>query len=132
MVFCWREEMNMNNFRSRLLEAMATRGMTATDLVIATEIDKGSISNYINGKYIPKQDKCFKIAEALDVDPGWLMTGDPVPVNRFNKGITLTVKETIDFKKDPEFIDLVIAWDKAEEWQKKAVRKLLNMKDVIT
>lgn len=129
MVFCWQEEMNMNNFRSRLLEAMSNRNMTATDLVIATGIDKGSISNYINGKYIPKQDKCFRIAEALDVDPGWLMTGDQVAVNRFNKGVVLTIKETTNFQKDPEFIDLVLAWDKAEDWQKSAVRKLLNMKE---
>ena len=119
----------MNNFRSRLLEAMSNRNMTATDLVIATGIDKGSISNYINGKYTPKQDKCFRIAEALDVDPGWLMTGDHVAVNRFNKGVVFTIKETTNFQKDPEFIDLVLAWDKAEEWQKSAVRKLLNMKE---
>ena len=129
MVFCWQEEMNMNNFRSRLLEAMSNRNMTATDLVIATGIDKGSISNYINGKYIPKQDKCFRIAEALDVDPGWLMTGDQVAVNRFNKGVVLTIKETTNLHKNPEFIDLAIAWDKAEDWQKSAVRKLLNMKE---
>ena len=119
----------MNNFRSRLLEAMSNRNMTATDLVIATGIDKGSISNYINGKYIPKQDKCFRIAEALDVDPGWLMTGDQVAVNRFNKGVVFTIKGTTNLHKNPEFIDLAIAWDKAEDWQKSAVRKLLNMKE---
>ena len=65
-----------NEFQYRLQKALAESGMTAAELSKKTGISDANISNYINGKYIAKQDKVFLIAQALHVDPGWLMTGD--------------------------------------------------------
>ena len=64
-----------NEFQYRLQKSLANSGMTAAELSEATGISEANISNYINGKYIAKQDKCFLLAKALNVDPGWLMTG---------------------------------------------------------
>ena len=50
--------------------------MTASELSEKTGISEANISNYINGKYVAKQDKCYALAKALGVDPGWLMTGE--------------------------------------------------------
>ena len=66
----------MNEFQYRLQKSLAASGMTASELSEKSGISKANISNYINGVYIAKQDKCFLLAEALGVDPGWLMTGD--------------------------------------------------------
>lgn len=60
-------------FAQRLREAMEERGMKPTDLAEASGIDKAAISNYLNGKYIAKQDKVYALARALQVNPAWLM-----------------------------------------------------------
>ena len=65
-----------NEFQYRLLKAMADKQMSATELSKRSGVGKSDISNYVNGVYVAKQDKCFLLAQALGVDPGWLMTGD--------------------------------------------------------
>ena len=64
-----------SEFQYRLVKVIAEKGMTAADLSRATGLSSCAISNYINGKYLPKQDKVYILAKALDVDPGWLITG---------------------------------------------------------
>ena len=67
-------------FGSRLKKAMAEKGLSASELSRISGVGKSDISNYINGKYLAKQDKVFALAKALGVDPGWLMTGvEPEP-----------------------------------------------------
>ena len=66
----------MNEFQCRLQKSLAASGLTASELSEKSGISKANISNYVNGVYIPKQDKCYLLAEALRVDPGWLMTGE--------------------------------------------------------
>lgn len=65
-----------NEFQYRLQKLLAASGMTAKELSEKTGISEANISNYINGKYVAKQDKCYLLAVALGADPGWLMTGD--------------------------------------------------------
>ena len=101
----------MNDFQYRLLKVIADRKVTAADLVRATGIDKGAISNYINGVYIPKQDKAYKLARALCVDPGWLMTGDEPSEKRLTEEALL-----------------LEAYRNADEGTRSAVRKLLDIK----
>lgn len=105
-------------FQYRLLKMISERNLTAADLCRMTGIDKGAMSNYINGKYAPKQDKVYKLAEALDVDPGWLMTGDE-PVSETGKG-----RPSYQYSDAQK---VARAYEKAEEWQKEAVKKLLNI-----
>lgn len=63
----------------RLKRAMAIREMTASDLVRKTGISKGSISQYMSGYVKPKQDRIYLLANALEVDPVWLI-GYDVPM----------------------------------------------------
>lgn len=67
----------------RIKEGMLIRDLKQTDLVSKTGISKGALSSYISGRYKPKQDNIFLIAEALDVDEAWLM-GKNVPIDRKN------------------------------------------------
>ena len=64
-----------NEFQYRLQKSISASGLTAKELSEKTGISEANISNYINGKYTAKQDKCYLLAEALGVDAGWLMTG---------------------------------------------------------
>jgi transcriptional regulator with XRE-family HTH domain len=53
--------------------------MTQTELCARAKISKSSLSEYLSGKYVPRQDKVFILAQALNVDPVWLW-GYDVPM----------------------------------------------------
>lgn len=65
----------------RIKEALSMRNMKQADLCDKTKIPKSAISQYISGTFEPKQDRLLLIAQALDVDPVWLM-GFDVPMER--------------------------------------------------
>lgn len=85
----------MNEFQYRLLKVISEKGITASELSEASGVDKPSLSNYINGKYEPKQDKVYKLARALGVDPGWLMTGEEPRKVKLQTGISLPFHEDV-------------------------------------
>ena len=62
-------------FMWRLRDALEKKGITRTELSQLSGVAKGDITHYLKGHYTPKQDKCYLLAKALGVDPGWLMTG---------------------------------------------------------
>lgn len=62
-------------FKFRLRESMDKAGINATELSNLSGVNKSDISNYLKGRYVPKQDKCYYLARALNVEPGWLMIG---------------------------------------------------------
>lgn len=64
-----------NEFGQRLRHVLTDKKMTASELSKLSGVGKSDISNYLNGRYLPKQDKVYMLAKALEVDPGWLMTG---------------------------------------------------------
>lgn len=68
----------------RLNEAMRIANMKQSDLARATGLGKGGISNYVLGRYEPKSNIISVLAEALNVDPVWLM-GYDVPMERKQK-----------------------------------------------
>ena len=63
----------MDIFKDRLTEAMALRGMRASELAKRTGLSKARISQYVHGKFIPKSDAILTIAEVLGVSELWLM-----------------------------------------------------------
>lgn len=74
---------NVQLVSERLKELMAIRDLKQSDIVnsvqsyieknkLNVKISKSSISQYVSGKIVPKQDKIFILADALDVNPAWL------------------------------------------------------------
>ena len=74
------EQIIVCSFHDRLAEALALRHIKPIDLAKKTNISRGAISQYINGKVKPKQDKISTMATALRVSPTWLM-GYDVPID---------------------------------------------------
>lgn len=72
--------MKQSDFASRLSQALEARGMKAADLSKKTKVAEGTISCYINGRYEAKQNRVQVFAEALNVNPAWLM-GYDVPMD---------------------------------------------------
>ena len=71
--------MKQSNFAARLSQALDARNMKAADLSKKTKVSEGTISCYINGRYEAKQNRVQVFAEALNVNPAWLM-GYDVPM----------------------------------------------------
>ena len=69
---------------TRLSKALAIRGMKQSELCEKTKIPKSAISQYLSGLFEPKQDRLYLIAQALNVDPVWLM-GFDVPMEKPNE-----------------------------------------------
>ena len=55
---------------------MAEHKITQTELAKRTGIRQSSISDWLNNRYEPKQDKVYLLANALNVSPAWLLGYD--------------------------------------------------------
>ncbi len=66
---------------NRIRQGLSMRDMTQADLCRMTGIPKSAMSQYCNGGLVPRQDRTFLIAQALDVSEAWLM-GFDVPMEK--------------------------------------------------
>ena len=78
-----------------------------------TGINKGSVSQYVNGKNTPSHENAEKIASAFNVDVTWVLALDAIP-----DGITLSEQ-----KKGNELLNL---YENADPDVQKAVMLLLK------
>ena len=108
----------MNNFPSRLKKAMRYRGFRQADLASKTGIERGTISNYVNGKYKPKAKNVILIAEALKVNTPWLLGEDDIPME-IDPSVDYVLSE-VDYYKTAyiklEYSDIVEMNISQEEW----------------
>ena len=70
------------HFINRLKTIMSERKITQSELSKRTGIRQSSISDWLNGRYEPKQDKIYLIAQALGVSPSWLLGYDETTSNQ--------------------------------------------------
>lgn len=69
-------------FHERLKNVMNQKGISQTELCKRTCIPKGAMSQYLSGKFKPKQTRLFLIAKALNVSEAWLMGFENADINR--------------------------------------------------
>ena len=69
-------------FSMRFREALKLRRKKQADIVAITGIDRGTMSNYATGRYVPKDEKLRQIAAALNVSDAYLrgLTDNPEPI----------------------------------------------------
>lgn len=91
----------------RIQKALAMRKMKQIDLVSATNLGSSAISQYVTGKYEPKQKALYAIAKALNVSEAWLM-GFDVPMERIE-----TIK-TVITSEEKKILDLINKLDNAD------------------
>ena len=96
----------------RLRKAMNISGKTQADLVRETGIGKSNLSRYISGKFDPKSDTVYKLANALNVAEMWLW-GCDVPMER-----------QVEIKKEQP-----IEFDGLSEKRKAFIEKVMQMSD---
>ena len=105
---------------TRIKKALSIRNMTQTELCAKTKISKSSMSEYMSGKYVPRQDKVFIIATALDVDPVWLW-GYDVPMEKKEQPETKKVPHTEDELNEGEKLVLQLFRQIPEDKQTEAL-----------
>lgn len=111
------------DFAQRMKRAMFLRGIRQADLVERTGIDKGSLSSYMNGRYMPNAEKISLIAKALGVSVDYLLGKEEF---KYSDLLPAPVMVRESYLTDEEH-DLLEAWKKADEKQKAIVRLALNM-----
>ena len=65
--------MKFNVTASRIIKAMTDAGISQQELANRSGINKSSISHYVNGTHEPGNKAAYALAQALGVDPLWLM-----------------------------------------------------------
>lgn len=88
--------MDKKELKDRLQIAMDVRGLRAVDLVDRTGIPKVTISYYMSGKTVPRADKLYLLAQALNVSEAWLL------------GYDVEMARTDDQKKNDQLAQLVV------------------------
>lgn len=113
-------------FKDRLREAMASRGMKAVELSMKTGVPKSAISFYLAGKSEPKTDRHYIIAKALDVSEAWLMGYDVAmeraPTAKKNDRLAELV---VRMRRDSDFFSMVSDLADLPQEQYESIKSLL-------
>ena len=82
----------------RLQEIISIRNIKQVEIIEKTGISKGALSSYLSGRYVPKQNNIYKLAQVLNVNPAWLMgldvPMDPAAVSSDQDALVLSDHET--------------------------------------
>jgi len=81
----------------RIQEARISRGMTQTDLARILCVKPQSVQHWERGTSLPKSTRINELAEALDVQPTWLLPSTDEQLELTNE--TLSFEETMMIRK---------------------------------
>lgn len=81
----------MHKFSMRLKEALDLRNMRQTELAEKIDVARSSITQYLKGEFVPRQDTLYKISKVLNVGEAWLM------------GFIDEMERVPDYKRHPSY-----------------------------
>ena len=82
-----------------------------------TGLNKGSVSQYVNGKNVPSWENAEKIADAFHIDVNWVMAVDIIPEGLSDEEIA---------RRDSKAQELLTLYENANPEIQKAVMLLLE------
>lgn len=97
-----------NIIAQKIKLGLAKANMKPIDLAKKTGISKSNISNYMSGRYAPKQEGIYAIAQALGVSPNWLMGLE-------NQDKTINVYSSVHAGIPNEMIDNIVDTEELSE-----------------
>lgn len=120
-------EQQVASTSERIRAAMDLRQMKQIDLVNKAGLDRSQISNYLSGKYEPKQKAINKLAVALDVSEMWLW-GYDVPMERTKeqKNNDAISDIVVRMRQDEEFFSVVCNLNGIDKEKLKLISDMLN------
>ena len=113
--------------RNRIREALQIRNMKQVELSEKTGIAKGTINNWLNNRYQPKQTPLVKMAKALDVSELWL-AGYDVPMERpvEQKKSDELAQLIHSMRKDDDLKNLFLSICSLTGEQRKTIESMVN------
>ena len=118
-----------NNYekRNRIREALQIRNMKQVELSEKTGIAKGTINNWLNQRYQPKQKSLLSLAKALDVSEMWL-AGYDVPMERpiEQKKSDELAQLIHSIRSDKDLKNLFISICNLSDDQRKTIESIVN------
>ena len=99
--------------KDRIKQLLFMTGDRQADLERKTGLAKSSVSSYLSGQRIPRQDKISAIADAYHVNPAWIM-GYDVPMKKLSSS-----------QADKDF-DLLDKWHKLTDSQQQLIEKMID------
>lgn len=109
------------NIIARIKQIMAVKGISQAELVRRTGIRASSISDWLAGKYTPKQDKIDLMAAALGVSPAWLMYGKEEIEPYYIDPETAVLAQ--ELKNRPEFR---VMFDSTKDLDPESIKKIVD------
>ena len=120
-------------FADRLNEALELRDVKPAELHRRTGISEATISQYRSGYAEPKKKKLQAIAEALTVDPAFLMGLDVPPTVNYPSAKLAKDQRQAELRSELEQAlkhhDIAQAYAEADEKTQKMVRMLLGLEE---
>lgn len=112
----------MKSFSERLNRIMIEKNINSTELCRRTGIPKSAMSQYRSGSFLPKADRTYLIAKALNVSEAWLM-GYDVPMERNNIDNLKSPNIAFDTVTFPVMGEIAAGYDSlaVEDWSGETV-----------
>lgn len=113
--------------KNRIREALSARNMKQVELAEKSGIAKGTINNWLNQRYQPKQKSLMKLAKVLDVSEMWL-AGYDVPMERPQAQIKNDelVQLIFEIKENEDLKDLFTSICSLSGDQRKTIESMVN------
>ena len=121
--------MNKELFINRLKAAMKNKSISQYSLSKISGINRGRISSYMSGKYLPKQDKIFILADILEVNPEWLACNSD-SMDRIDLNTQSTFDDGLLINSYP-FVDAGVSAGLANEIEAQQDIDLVNIPDLL-
>ncbi len=121
--------MNKELFINRLKAAMKNKSISQYSLSKISGINRGTISSYMSGKYLPKQDKIFILADILEVNPEWLACNSD-SMDRIDLNTQGTFDDGLLINSYP-FVDAGVSAGLANEIEAQQDIDLVNIPDLL-
>lgn len=119
----------MENYerKNRIREALEMRGMKQIELAEKSGIRRGTINNWLNNKYQPKQRALATLAQILDVAELWL-AGYDIPMERApeQKKADALIEVFNQLRSDAEFKELVFKIRKLSPENYQTIKHLID------
>ena len=119
--------MNDENFQKRIkayarfLSAMNSKNVTPYNVSKNTGIATSTLSDWKNGKSMPKQDKMKQIADYLCVDVEYLVTGSKKEISDGDALLDVRISEDLELK------EAIKKYYSLDDRKKKHVIELINL-----
>lgn len=110
----------MEEFTTRLRQAMFAKGIRQIDLSNRTGIDRSKICSYVKGRYKPNAEMITKLANALSVSPDWLLGADQPHIAKM-------AMEEVKAPLSVEEMELIEKYRSADATKKQIIKLTLNM-----